>query len=227
MGMIKDHHNGCNQHHHCDAQKRSWDKSSSNAMRRAVVIILGATRRPCQQTQQRCHEDVVSITTMLIMWQQPPSKEHQSPWRKHDERNQEPGGPLNRKPLVDWAYSCLRSPTTKTSRKTTTKQAKMNSQKTIKNTATWHLRHASRAQHSLDKQCRQSTDTVPSNNKTSASCNDNNEDKNCHLHFYKKIEGRLCCCVVPCKSDHQLPSWVKRAKRKRGFLHSWTTISIL
>ncbi len=154
MGMIKDHPNGCNQRHHCDGQKRSWDKSSSNAMRRAVAIILGATRQPCQQMWQRRHEDVVSITTMLITWQQSPSKEHQLPWRKHDKCNQEPGeGPLNRKPQVDWAYSYLRSPATRTSR-TTTKQAIMNSQKTIKNTAMWHLHHASHAQHLLDEWCR-------------------------------------------------------------------------
>ncbi len=41
-----------------------------------------------------------------------------------------------------------------------------------------------------------------------------------------KIESRLCCCGVLCKSDHRQPSWVKRAKRKICFLHSWMTISI-
>ncbi len=77
----------------------------------------------------------------------------------------------------------------------------------------------------LNGQATQLTDTVLSNIKTSASCNNNNEDKNYHLHFDKKIEGRLCCCGVPHKSDHWQPTQVKRAKRKRLFLHSWTTIS--
>jgi hypothetical protein len=57
--------------------------------------------------------------------------------------------------------------------------------KTIKNTASGHLRHASRARHLLDEQHTQSTDTVLSNNKTRASCDDNNEDKNYHLHSDK------------------------------------------
>ncbi len=47
------------------------------------------------------------------------------------------------------------------------------------------------------------------------------------IFILTKIEGRLCCCGFLCKSDHEQPSRVKRAKRKRRFLHSWTTISIL
>jgi hypothetical protein len=43
----------------------------------------------------------------------------------------------------------------------------------------------------------------------------------------KKIEGRLCCCGSLRKTDHQRLSRVKRAKRKRRFLHFWTTISNL
>jgi hypothetical protein len=57
-------------------------------------------------------------------------------------------------------------------------------------------------QHLLDEQRTQSTDTFPNNNEASASCDDNNEDKNYHLHFDKKIEGSLCCCGSLCKSDH-------------------------
>ncbi len=41
----------------------------------------------------------------------------------------------------------------------------------------------------------------------------------------KKIEGRLCCCCSLCKPDHRQPSRFKRAKKKRRFLHFWTTIS--
>jgi hypothetical protein len=77
----------------------------------------------------------------------------------------------------------------------------------------------------VDEQHTQSTDTVLSHNETRASYDDNSKDKNYHLHFDKKIEGRLCCCGSLCKSDHQQPSQVKRAKQKRHFLHSWTTIS--
>ena len=94
-----------------------------------------------------------------------------------------------------------------------------------KKAATWQLRHASRARHSLDERRTRSTDAVPNDNKASASCDDNNEDKNYQLHFDKKFEGRLCCCGSLRKTDHRRPSRVKRAKRKRRFLHFWTTIS--
>ena len=49
--------------------------------------------------------------------------------------------------------------------------------------------------------------------------------KNTIFILIKKIKGRLCCCGFLCKTDHWRPSWVKRAKRKRRFLHFWTTIS--
>ncbi len=49
--------------------------------------------------------------------------------------------------------------------KNITKHAMKNLPKTIKNTATWHLHHASRVQYLLGKQRTQSTDTIPSNNK--------------------------------------------------------------
>jgi hypothetical protein len=70
--------------------------------------------QPCKRTQQRHHEDVMSITTILILQQQSPSKEHQLLQRKHDKCNQKPGGPQNGKPQADWAYSCLRSPAMRT-----------------------------------------------------------------------------------------------------------------
>ncbi len=226
MGPINaiNDHDGRNQHHHCEAPKCSQDERPSNATRRALVMSLGATRWPCQQMQQRSCEDVMSITTILIPRQQSLSTEHQLPQRKRDEHKQQSGGPLNRKPQADWEYSCLRSPATRTLR-TTTKHEIKNLCKTIKKAATWQLRHVSRAQHLLDEQCTRLTYAVPSDNKASASCDDNNEDKNYHLHFDKKIEGRLCCCGSLCKTDHQWPSGVKRAKRKRRFLHFWTTIS--
>ncbi len=176
--------NGHNQHHHCEAPKRSQDKRPSNATRRAVAISLGATRWPCPQTWQRCRENVVSIMTILIPQQQSLSKERHLPWCKRDKHNQEPAGPLNGKPKADWAYSCLRSPVTRTSR-STTKHVVNNLKKTIKNTATWHLHHVSHARHLFNKQHRQWDDIIPSNNKTSASWDDNNEDKNYHLHFHK------------------------------------------
>jgi hypothetical protein len=72
----------------------------------------------------------------------------------------------------------------------------------------------SRAQQLLDKQCTQLTDTIPSNNKTSTSCNDNNKDKNYHLHFDKKLKAG-CVVVVPLASltiDSQVES--KEEKKK-------------
>jgi hypothetical protein len=47
--------------------------------------------------------------------------------------------------------------------------------------------------HSLDELCTQSTNTILSNNKASASCDNNNEDKNYHPHFDKKMKAG---CVV-------------------------------
>jgi hypothetical protein len=60
----------------------------------------------------------------------------------------------------------------------------------------------------LDEQRTQSTDAVPSNNKTSMRCNDNNKDTNYHLHFDKKMKAG-CVVVVPFASltiDSQVKS---------------------
>ncbi len=56
----------------------------------------------------------MSIKTILILQQQSLSEERQLPRQKHDKRKKKSGGPLNRKPQEDWAYSCLRSPATRT-----------------------------------------------------------------------------------------------------------------
>jgi hypothetical protein len=48
----------------------------------------------------------------------------------------------------------------------------------------------------LDEHCTQSTDAIPSNNKTSMRCNNNNKDTNYHLHFDKKLKAG-CVVVVP------------------------------
>jgi hypothetical protein len=58
------------------------------------------------------------------------------------------------------------------------------------------LCHASCARHSLDEQRTQSTDVVLSDNKTSTRCDDNNEDKNYHPYFDKKLKAG-CVVVVP------------------------------
>jgi hypothetical protein len=55
------------------------------------------------------------------------------------------------------------------------------------------LCHASCTRHLLDERRTQSTDAVPSNNKTSTRCDDNNEDKNYHPHFDIKLKAG---CVV-------------------------------
>jgi hypothetical protein len=123
------------------------------------------------------------------------------PQCKHNDCNQEPGGPLNRKPQADWAYSCLRSPATRTSR-TTTKKAIKNSQKTIKTQPrdTCAMRHAQDScwrgnavnrltqSPSTTKQVRAATTTA----KTEITI----------IILIKKIEGGLRYCVL-CKSDHQ------------------------
>jgi hypothetical protein len=131
-------HDGRNQRHHGEAPKCSRDEHPSNVTRRAMVISLGATSQPRQQMQQRHHEDIVNIMTILVLRQQSSSKEHQSPQRKHDKHNQQPGGPLNGKPQVDWAYSCLTSPATRTLR-TITKHVMKNSQKETITNAAMHL----------------------------------------------------------------------------------------
>jgi hypothetical protein len=219
MGTIKAiTDDGHDQHHHCEVPKCSRDERPSNAMRITVVISLGATRRPCRQMQQRHCDDVVSITVILIPQLQSLSKERQLPRRTRDKHNQQPGGPLNGKPQVDWAYSCLRSPATRTSR-ATTKHVMKNLQKNNKKYSHVTLHHATRVQ----QQRTQSTDAVPSDNKTSTHCNNNNKDKNYDLHFH--FDKADSVVVVPFTSltiDSQVK---KRAIRKRCFLHFWTTIS--
>jgi hypothetical protein len=74
------------------------------------------------------------------------------------------------------------------------------------------LRHASHAQHSLDEQCTQLTYTIPNNNKASASCNDNNEDKNYHLHFDKKLKAG--CVVVVSFARLTIDGQVKSKEQK-------------
>ncbi len=97
MGMIKAiiGCHGHDQHHYCDAPKYSWDEFPSNLTRKAVAISLGATRQPCQRTQQRPCEDIVSITMILIPWWQLLSQKRQLSQCKHSKHNHEPGGPLN------------------------------------------------------------------------------------------------------------------------------------
>jgi hypothetical protein len=71
------------------------------------------------------------------------------------------------------------------------------------------------ARRLLDKQCTQSTDTVPRDNKTSTRCNNNNEDKNYHLHFDKNLKAG-CVVVVPFASltiDSQVES---KERKERG-----------
>jgi hypothetical protein len=63
-------------------------------------------------------------------------------------------------------------------------------------------------QHLLDEQCTELTDIIPSDNKTSTRCNDNNKDTNYHLHFEKKMKAG-CAVVVPFASltiDSQVES---------------------
>jgi hypothetical protein len=64
----------------------------------------------------------------------------------------------------------------------------------------------------LDKRRTQSTDTVPSNNKTSTSCDDNNEDKSYHLNFDKKLKAG--CVVVVLFASLTIDSQVEPKERK-------------
>jgi hypothetical protein len=50
--------------------------------------------------------------------------------------------------------------------------------------------------HLLDEQRTQSTEVVPSENKTSTRCDNNSEDTYYHLHFDKKLKAG-CVVVVP------------------------------
>jgi hypothetical protein len=86
------------------------------------------------------------------------------------------------------------------------------------------LHHTSRTRHSLDKQRTQSTDTIPSDNKTSTSCDNNNKDKNYHLHFDKKLKAG-CVVVVPFASL-TINSQVKSKEQKErdvSFILGWLT----
>jgi hypothetical protein len=216
--------NGRNQCHHCEAPKRSRDKRPANLTRRVVAMRLGATRRPHQQTRQWSSEDVVSITTILIPQRQSLSKERQLPRQKHDECKQKSGGPLNRKPQADWAYSCLRSPVMRTSR-TTTKHEIKNLCTTIKKQPrdTWATRHTRDTHWTSDAHDRLTPSRTTT--KQAQAAMTTTKTKITIFILIKKIKGRLCCCGSLCKTDHRWPSRVKRAKRKRRFLHFWTTIS--
>jgi hypothetical protein len=75
------------------------------------------------------------------------------------------------------------------------------------------LRHASRARHLLDNRHTQSTDAIPSDNKTSTHCDNNNEDTNYHLHFDKKLKAG-CVVVVPFASL-TINSQVKSKEQKK------------
>ncbi len=162
------------------------------------------------------HNDTHPATTIIIKGASIAATQAQ--W------TQQPGGPLNRKPQADWAYSCLRSPVTRaliTTKKHTMKNSWRNDKKyshvtlapcvtrmTLAQGATktidWRRPERQQNKHVLRRQQRRHK--LPSS-------------------FDKKIEGRLCCCGSLRETDHQRPSRVKRAKRKRCFLHFWTMIS--
>ena len=140
------------------------------------------------------------------------------------QRTQQPGGPLNRKPQADWAYSCLRSPAIGTSR-TTIKHATKNLQRNNKKCSHMTLAPcvtqatlAGRATHTIDW-CH------PERRQNKHTLQQQQQRHKLPSSFWHKIEDRVCCCGSLLKPDHQQPSRVKRAKRKRCFLHFWTTIS--
>jgi hypothetical protein len=64
----------------------------------------------------------------------------------------------------------------------------------------------------LDKRRTKSTDAIPSDNKTSTCCDNNNKDTNYHLHFDKKMKAG-CVVVVPFASL-TVNSQVKSKERK-------------
>jgi hypothetical protein len=57
-----------------------------------------------------------------------------------------------------------------------------------------------------------STDTIPRDNKTRASCNDNNKDIKYHLHFDKKLKAG--CVVVVLFSNLTIDSQVESKEQK-------------
>ncbi len=94
------------------------------------------------------HDDTHPATTIIVKGASIAATQAQ--------QTQQPGGPLNRKPQVNWAYSCLRSPAMRTSR-TTTKHAIKNLRRNNKNCShvtlaprIMHTTIAGQAMHTID-----------------------------------------------------------------------------
>ncbi len=183
------------------------ERSPSNAMRKAVVISLKATRRPCWRTWQGHCEGIVSITMILIPRQQILPQGCQLPQHVHHKRK------LWRffQPAQESRVICstqrrqLSLLSTWPMRTTTTSASNNKKTKPL-----WHVCHASCMQQSLDKQQIKSpgraSDTVFNDERTSAS----NNNKEYHFVGTPKIKRML---VVQCSGPTTTTSrWVQSAK---------------
>ncbi len=156
---------------------RRWSAhkmSLSTATRKAVVISLKATRRPCQQTRQEHCESVMSITTILIPRQQLLSQERQL-WRckldkiKRRHSTRETSGRLGKfMPQISRDEHGINNKTYK-------KELTSKTKKEQSRCDTYATRHAWRL---LDKPqiepLGRASDTVPRDNRTSTSNNNKN-----------------------------------------------------
>ncbi len=111
-----------------------------------AALPMNATKTLWERREY--HDDTHPVTTIIVKGASIAVMQAQ--------RTQQPGGPLNRKPQADWAYSCLKSPATRTLR-TTTKHAMKNSRRTNKKCShvtlaprVMHTTLAGRATHTID-----------------------------------------------------------------------------
>ncbi len=196
-------------------RRQSAHKTSlSNTTRKAVAISLKGTRRPCQWTQQERHEVVVSITTILIPWQQLLSQERQLPQHKgngHKKETLYAGnlrqiGQIHSPDLLQWTWDQQQN-----SKKELASRTKKNKKQRCCDT--YVTPHAQRllGKPQIEWPDRAS-DTFPSDERTSA--RDNN--KNYQLVSNPKIKRVL---VVQCYGlATATSSQVKKSKNNFGWL---------
>ncbi len=131
---------GCNQRHHCEAPKRSWDEPlnrdkegrGDQPQSHKAALPANATRALWKHCEY--HNDTHLATTIIVTGA---SIAMTQAWQMQE------GDTQCGKPQADWANSCPRSPATNVG--STIKHTKKTSQAKQKKTKpSWHKRHASR-----------------------------------------------------------------------------------
>ncbi len=176
-----------------------------------MAISLKATRRPCWQAQQIVlwgryeYHDNTHPAKMITAAGASIASTHA--WQM------QAGGPLNGKPQKDWANSCPRSPVTNMG--STTKHVKKNFQaeQKTKPCDTYAMRQARKDcwTNSKDNLPGSASDTIPSDNKTSASIDSNNQ-----YHFWY-LNKRMLVVQFSSPGHSNFKSSLKR-KNKFGWL---------